>query len=220
MSAQAERELIYRLPPYTKSYITGTSVRSFHLETNSLGLRDSEHDFEKSSAVFRIMLLGDSIGMGEGVGLRDTFIKQLDKLANERRQNRHIETINAAIRGYGNDQEFVLFERIGPKFHPGLVILAFFEANDFIDNRHGDIFKLDGDKLIKTLPGKENSLKFRYYSIQIKIQNLPGYRSLLGHSHLANFARARIGSYLFRWSFLREVDGPIGSKDLTLTTKI
>jgi len=82
MPATADKELIYRLPPNTKAYLRGTSVRWFHLETNSLGLRDSEHDFAKSNGVFRILLLGDSMSMAEGVELAETYIKQLEKKTN------------------------------------------------------------------------------------------------------------------------------------------
>ena len=137
MPAMADSELIYRLPANTKSYLKGTSVRWFHLETNSLGLRDSEHDLQKAPGTFRVLLLGDSMSMAEGVELTETYIKQFEKKANEQALGKKVETINAAIRGYGNDQEVVLFERIGMQFQPDLVILAFFEGNDFDDNRQG-----------------------------------------------------------------------------------
>lgn len=200
MPAQADRELIYCLPANTKSYLKGTSVRWFHLETNSLGLRDSEHHFKKNPGTYRVLLLGDSMSMAEGVELEETYIKQFDKLANHRSEGEYIETINMAIRGYGNDQEVILFERIGQKFHPDLVILAFYERNDFDDNRRGGIFKLDGEKLIKTIPTIENSPKLWYYSRQIKIQNFPGYRFFIGHSHLLNLARNYFAGYLTRKS--------------------
>ncbi len=231
MPAQADRELIYRLPANTKSYLKGTSVRWFHLETNSLGLRDSEHHFKKEPGTYRILLLGDSMSMAEGVELEETYIKQFDKLVNHRSEEKHIETINMAIRGYGNDQEVVLFERIGHKFHPDLVILAFFEGNDFDDNRQGGIFKLDGEKLIKTIPTRENSPKLWYYSKQIKIQNFPGYRFFIGHSHLLNLTRNHFASFLTRKSRSisekrNEADNEnneksiISSEDWMLTTKI
>ncbi len=230
MPAMADSELIYRLPPNTKSYLKGTSVRWFHLETNSLGLRDSEHDLQKSPGTFRVLLLGDSMSMAEGVELTETYIKQFEKKANEQGLNKRVETINAAIRGYGNDQETVLFERIGMNFQPDLVILAFCEANDFDDNRQGGIFQLKDGELIKTLPNDGNSPKMRYYNQQIRIQNFPGYRFLVGHSHLVNFLRKKYAAYLTHRAFSiqksDQKDRPnqgqriISEADWNLTTQI
>ena len=84
MPAQEDEELIYRLSPNTKSYLKGTSARWFHLETNSLGLRDSERNFDKSQGTFRVLLLGDSMSMAEGVELEETYIKRFENI----RQNR------------------------------------------------------------------------------------------------------------------------------------
>jgi hypothetical protein len=136
------------------------------------------------------------MSMAEGVELTETYIKQFEKKANEQDLTKKVETINAAIRGYGNDQEVVLFERIGMQFQPDLVILAFFEGNDFDDNRQGSIFQLKDGQLIKTIPTEENSPKMRYYNKQIKIQNFPGYRFMVGHSHLVNFLRKKYAAYL------------------------
>jgi len=84
------------------------------------------------------------------------------------------------------------------KFNPDLVILAFFEGNDFDDNRQGSIFQLKEGELIKTIPTEESSPKMRYYRKQIMIQNFPGYRFMVGHSHLANFLRKKYADYLVR----------------------
>jgi len=226
MPAVADQELIYKLPVNTKAYLKGTSVRWFHLETNSLGLRDGEHELMKASGTTRILLLGDSMSMAEGVELAETYIKQFQEKANQQRLRTKIETINAAIRGYGNDQEVVLFERVGMKFHPDLVILAFFEGNDFDDNRRGGIFQLKDRELIKTLPSAETSPKMRYYNQQIRIQNFPGYRLLVGHSHLVNFLRMKYASYLTRRSLQQDVpnqnqkENEIDEADWQLTTRI
>ncbi len=230
MPAMADSELIYRLPANTKSYLKGTSVRWFHLETNSLGLRDGEHDLQKAPGTFRVLLLGDSMSMAEGVELPETYIKQFEKKANEQALTKKAETINAAIRGYGNDQEVVLFERIGMQFQPDLVILAFFEGNDFDDNRDGGIFQLTEGELIKTLPTLESSPKMRYYNQQIRIQNFPGYRFLVGHSHLINFLRRKYASYLTNRALSSQRKGEqghpaqgsriIGEADWKLTERI
>jgi len=146
MPAMADREMIYRLPSNTSAYLKGTSVRWFHLKTNSLGLRDREIPFAKTPGIYRVLLLGDSMSMAEGVELEETYIKQFEKKIGTKPSGRKVETINAAIRGFGNDQEIVLFERLGRRFLPDMVILAFYEGNDLTDNANGGIFTVkDGE---------------------------------------------------------------------------
>ena len=198
MPAIADRELIYRLPPNASAYLKGTSVRWFHLKTNSLGLRDREIPYSKPPGTSRVLLLGDSMSMAEGVELEETYIKQFEKLSTERSLPKKVETINAAIRGYGNDQETILFERLGKQFQPDMVILAFYEGNDLTDNSNGGIFTVKNGKLVQSYPTEENSVKLRYYSKQIRIQNFPGYTLLVSHSHLANLIRITYANYLNR----------------------
>jgi len=170
------------------------------------------------------VLLGDSMSMAEGVEFEEIYLKQFEKLANNNCPNDNIESINAAIRGYGNDQEVILYERIGHRFSPDLVILAFYEGNDFKDNRIGGIFKLVDGKLIKTLPSNQNSLKFKYYSKQIKIQNLPGYPFLVGNFHLVNFLRSHSVKLLTKSTIGCDNETKkqenINTSDWSLTSKI
>jgi phage regulator Rha-like protein len=196
MPAVQDTELIYRLKADTKAYLKGTSVRWFHLETNSLGLRDREIEPGKMTDRRRVMLLGDSMSMAEGVELEETYIKRFEEMTNRTAPGRRVEAINAAIRGYGNDQEVLLFERLGPVFLPDVVVLAFFEGNDLEDNRNGGLFRLGPEGLVKRIPTESDSPKLRYYNRQIQIQNIPGYRFLVGNFHLVNFARMHYARYL------------------------
>jgi len=196
--AKKDKEIIYTLRPNTKAYLRGTSVRWYNLSTNSFGIRDKEYSTEKSDSFLRVVLVGDSISMGEGVEIEETFIKKFEEIANLNLKKQNIETINAAIRGYGNDQETIFYKRIAKKYKHDVAILGFFEGNDFDDNANGGIFELKNDRLIQTIPDKYNSPKFRYYSKQIFLQNLPFYQMFLENSHCANFLRARISRLLFR----------------------
>jgi hypothetical protein len=224
MPAMADPELIYRLPSNTKAFLKGTSVRWFHLETNSLGLRDREPSSVKRADTLHVMLLGDSMSMAEGVELEETYIKQLEYLANNTSGSRPIATTNAAIRGYGTDQEVVLFERLKASLHPDAVVLGFYEGNDFDDNREGGIFQLSKQQLVRQIPRKDNSPKFRYYRRQIQIQNTAGYQFLAARSHLFNLARKVYANLLFR-KYRKEArqevtDGAISQQDWDLTVAI
>ncbi len=195
MVTQLDSELIYMLTPNYAAHLKGTSVRWFHLTTNSLGLREREIPFQKPPGVFRILLLGDSVSMAEGVELEETYLKQLESLV--RGQGwRTLETINAAVRGYGNDQELVLFRRLGKRFEPDLVILAFYTGNDLEDNWEGQLFRLEGGTLLQQPATPQSSRKYRFYTIQSAAQHVPGYSFMMAHSQLANFMRVAFAKIL------------------------
>jgi hypothetical protein len=99
--------------------------------------------------------------------------------------------INAAVRGYGTDQELILFERLIPMYRPDEVLLAFVALNNLDDNLYGNLFAVQGDQLVRLLPSDEASPKYRYYRRQALIQNFPGYPTLMRYSHLANFIQRR-----------------------------
>lgn len=200
MMAQMDPEIIYTLTPNHSACLKGTSTRMYRLTTNRLGLRDRDIPTNKPPNTFRIMLLGDSLSMGEGVQLEETYIEQLETML-KGQSPLPIETINAAIRGYGTDQELILFQRLGRKFHPDLVILAFYLGNDIDDNWEGGLFKLEKGVLTQQTPNARTSLKFKYFSIQSRLQNTLGYSFLMAHSHLANWLRLRYARLVYHSVF-------------------
>lgn len=101
------------------------------LTINSLGLRDSEHTYEKSAGVKRVLVLGDSYVWGYGVGDDETFCARLENRYSER--NEQIEVINTGVSGWGTDQELLYLREEGYKYQPDVVVVAFFIGND-VDN--------------------------------------------------------------------------------------
>lgn len=199
-----DQDLIYRLPPNA----SGTDVKeefAVRIETNSEGLRDRDYPPAKPPGVRRrILVLGDSMTFAEGVEAEETYPKVLERALAERYGVGRYEVINAAVRGYGNDQELVLFERIAPIYRPDLVLLAFFAVNDPDDNLYGGVFRLDGGRLVRVPLSQAASPKYRYYLRQARIQTFPGYRFLIQHSHTINFVRHRWA----QWEFVREFGAP------------
>jgi len=99
---------------------------------NSQGWRDEEHGFENNSGAFRILVLGDSFMEAYSVELKDTFHKQLERFALE--NGVPIEVINLGVGGYGTLQEYLVFDEIGKRYKPDIVLLGFFLTNDVTDN--------------------------------------------------------------------------------------
>lgn len=185
-----DSELIYRLPAHAK----GTDVKeefSVRIETNSLGLRDREYSAVRSGRVVkRILTLGDSMTFAEGVETEDTYPKLLEQDLAKQNGTGSYEVINAAIRGYGTDQEYLLFEKLIPILKPDVALLGVYVGNDFEDNLYGHLFEVRGDELVGVPISEETSPKYRYYKHQSFIQTFPGYRILIEHSHLMNLIRS------------------------------
>ena len=91
---------------------------------NSLGYRDREHTEAKPPGVFRIAVLGDSIGAGLLVErFEDTFPAILERLLRERGHD--AEVINFSVSGYNTLQEVETLAEKGLRYQPDLVLLAY-----------------------------------------------------------------------------------------------
>ncbi len=92
---------------------------------NSHGFRDGEHAWEKESGTIRILGLGDSFTFGWGVSFEQTFLKQLEKLL-QQRTGKPVETINAGVPGWGLNQYYLYLKKAGIRYAPNVVVLAYF----------------------------------------------------------------------------------------------
>ena len=103
-------------------------VGSFDSEvrTNSLGLRDTEHALGKASGS-RIVVLGDSYAWGYGVDNGEIFTDHLDRILCE------TEVVNLGVSAFNIRQEIDYFTRLGQRFRPDRVIVAFVQ-NDILLN--------------------------------------------------------------------------------------
>ncbi len=101
---------------------------------NSRGMRDREHNFEKEEGIFRILVLGDSFIEALQVEDNQTSHSVLEEKLNDLAPP-HIrfEVIGAGIRGWGPVQEYMYFHSEGKSFHPDLVLVYWFPANDLLD---------------------------------------------------------------------------------------
>jgi lysophospholipase L1-like esterase len=79
-------------------------------------------------AARRVVMLGDSIAFGTGVGDRQTFAHRLVEL------DPGLEVANLAVPGYGTDQALLRLEHEAARLRPEVVVLHFCVANDFVDN--------------------------------------------------------------------------------------
>lgn len=117
----------------------------WRFEINDRGLRNSRNfSYAKSPGTVRILALGDSHTAGYEVAQTESFAAVLEQLYDE--TNQSVEVINAGISGFGTAEQLVFLENEGLKYHPDIVVLAFY-ANDFEDNVKSGIFSLRDDEL-------------------------------------------------------------------------
>lgn len=103
-----------------------------HIQINSHGLRDVEHEYVKPAGVYRILILGDSFIEALQVPLEETLGRRLE--TELRDAGRRVEVISAGVSGYGTAGAVLFFEREGVRYNPDLVVLAFYPGNDVGNN--------------------------------------------------------------------------------------
>ncbi len=95
---------------------------------NARGYRGALHPYRRTPGKTRLLMLGDSIVFGFKVRDFETFSYLL-----EHRSDR-FEVVNLAVEGYGTDQELLVLEDEGLRYHPDVVVLDICIANDMLDN--------------------------------------------------------------------------------------
>jgi hypothetical protein len=157
------------------------------VRTNSQGIRaDKEYSYEKVPGKKRILTIGDSFTFGHGVGNDETYAAFLEGLIP------NTEVINLGVSAYGTDQQLLVLETKGLKYHPDLVILGFYKGDIF---RNDDLFhnmlpkpmyKLedDGNLVLTHVPVPKEKLN---------VQNLGLGQKLLRKSRLYRILSARGG---------------------------
>jgi lysophospholipase L1-like esterase len=96
-------------------------------QTNTQGLRDREFSFERVPGKLRIVMLGDSLTVGWGVPLEQTFPKRIEQMYAE--AGIDAEVINLGVGNYNTVQEVQAFLTKGYRYQPDVVVLNYF-VND------------------------------------------------------------------------------------------
>ena len=136
---------------------------------NADGQRDARHPVAKPPGTYRIAVLGDSCTESLQVPVEATFWARLPaELAScpaAGRAPKAFETLNFGVSGYGTAQELLTLRTRVFKYHPDLVLLAFYTGNDVRNNYRPleqdplrPYFVLSGGKLVlddsfRTSPG-------------------------------------------------------------------
>lgn len=140
--------------PDAKGWAVGESRQ--YVELNAEGARDVDHAVARAEGVYRVMVLGDSYAAAYEVPREEAFWAVMgDRLGTcPALAGRPVEVINLSKRGYGTAEELLLWRKLGMKYAPDQVVLAFYTGNDFRNNSPDlkasgrPYFRLKGDELV------------------------------------------------------------------------
>ncbi|MBY0401159.1 SGNH/GDSL hydrolase family protein, partial [Myxococcota bacterium] len=127
-----------------------------YVELNAEGARDVDHAVAKPPGVHRVVVLGDSYAAAYEVEQNEAFWAVAGEALGvcPALAGRPVEMINLSKRGYGTAEELLVWRKLGAKYAPDQVVLAFYTGNDFRNNSPElkasgrPYFRLDGDALV------------------------------------------------------------------------
>ena len=155
---------------------------TIEIRTNAHGMR-SEDDFSvtKPDGVKRIVVLGDSFGMGYEVDHDDMFTSVLVRELERRGET--VELLNLSVSGHGTAEQLIMLREEGLKYDPDLVLLCW-HFTDYAENVRSGLFDLKDGELTSTgqryLPG---------VAAREKMEKIPGMTLVTDQSMLFWFMR-------------------------------
>src|SRR5262249_20371396 len=107
-----------------------------YVRINRAGFRDREREIQKAAHTIRIAVLGNSWTEALQVPLGGTFCavaeRELSGCASA--AGNAVEILNFGVSGYSSAQELLTLHLIVSKYHPDVVVLAFYTARDVLNN--------------------------------------------------------------------------------------
>ncbi len=101
------------------------------IEINRDGLRSPAYERPKREGVRRVLVFGDSFAEGWGVEGDEMLSARLQDCLSD--SGEAAEVLNFGVAGYGTDQAYLLFQKLGQSYQPDLVVLLFY-GNDLWNN--------------------------------------------------------------------------------------
>ncbi len=157
--------------------------------SNSMGFRgSSEYSLRADKNVYRIVIQGDSVTLGHGVGDRETysyFLEEKFSLIGLK-----VEVLNLGVSGFGTAEEIIQYENVAINYSPDLVILGYFQ-NDDMNNHVSQLYGLSDGELIRISSSFQPGLYMRD-----RIYKIPFYSFLSQKSHLFTFIRTQASALI------------------------
>jgi hypothetical protein len=177
-----------------RNYWHTTPEYHINIQINSKGVRASENiPYEKPDGVKRIVVLGDSFGIGYGVNLEDTFSNQMKIHLED--AGIKCEIVNLSVSGHGTSEQLITLKEQGFLYRPDLVLLAW-HGSDLADNVRANLYQLKDGNLVQKNTAYLPGVKIREFLFQFAV-----YRLLAGYSHMYSCMREN-AAHLIKYTVL------------------
>ncbi|MCA9298519.1 MAG: SGNH/GDSL hydrolase family protein, partial [Phycisphaerales bacterium] len=167
-----------------ETYVHRSAEYRVEIRTNSKGVRaDVEYAIPKPDGVFRVIVLGDSFGMGYGSNIEESSLRVLETTLADA-LGRPVEVINLSVSGHGNAEELLMLRHEGLAYEPDAVVVMY-TTTDPDDNVRSGLFRLDeSGALVAARTEYLPAVRTREM-----LYAIPMYRWVAGNSHLYNQVR-------------------------------
>ncbi len=125
MQRAAHPELVFELKPNLDTYFKLVPFR-----TNGVGMRDREYSRARPPEAVRVAVIGDSLTMGSGVLIEDTYSKVLERRFQESDPDRRYEFMNFGTAGYNLRQYYGVITLKAREYDPEMILIGFCAGND------------------------------------------------------------------------------------------
>lgn len=137
------------------------------VRTNASGMRNDENFPEQTvTGKPRLLIVGDSYSFGFGVSNEETYAYQLAKVMPD------WDVMNLAVSATGTDQHYLMYEQVGEKYQPDLVLLGFYVL-DY--NRNTYSFRDYAKPMY--VPNADGSLRLTHVPVLSPEQLIEQYRT-------------------------------------------
>ena len=97
-----------------------------HVDINSLGFRGPELAAQKAPGEYRILVLGDSITIGDYLPEEAVYVRRMEAHLRDRLPGRRIVVVNGGVGGFNLAEELDLLEDRGLALSPDMVLVGFY----------------------------------------------------------------------------------------------
>lgn len=182
--------LKYKLKEDFKGFQSSSEFR-VQVALNSEGLRDVEHGPLKENGVVRILALGDSFTLGDGVEMEESYPKVLEEVLNHEKHGKTFEVINAGVYGWDASQEYLYLKHYGLRYNPDLIIWGLYVGNDFYDTARGGLLEMEAGVLRSKPVAIDSNLK-----LKALLEQIPAYPYLSHNSHLLTLMKRGVSKLI------------------------